>query len=338
MDLYSSLGFNDPRDLWYQSGDPFEGGLSFSPPLYQQNQGRGENIPVYVNESQLRVIRDRGRILHANNEFAICAVSNITNYVVGKGLTYRAVGEEPYATKAQQYIDVIAELNDLAEVEAETVVRGEVEGEAFIRLFFLNDGTVELRFIEPELVRSPTGDTFSPERSFGIETDPEDVQTIIGYWVVECPLISMVPIFVPADEIIHIRMNVHRTSKRGLSSLYPIEQNLKRCEDLLASMTVAAKSRAKIAMIRKFDSSTSIATQNFIDTQSSAKITDPQSNQVTNIEQFKYGSILNAPSTMTHEFPSADLGAAEYVVVLQAELRACGARWNYSVPMEGRPH
>ena len=69
--------------------DGFGYNAQIVPPYYRQAQKRGEAIPLYVNEVQLRLYRDRSRKLCAENEFAICGLENRKSYVVGKGLIYR---------------------------------------------------------------------------------------------------------------------------------------------------------------------------------------------------------------------------------------------------------
>src|SRR5262245_42987874 len=55
---------------------------------YMDYRNRGEAIPVYANEGQLKLLRDQSRRLCAVNEFAICAMGNRQGYICGKGYGY----------------------------------------------------------------------------------------------------------------------------------------------------------------------------------------------------------------------------------------------------------
>ena len=301
------------------------------PPYWRQGEKRGEVLPVYTDEPQLRMIRDRSRKLFAENEFAICGGENRVSYCVGKGLTYRAAKKKPECpdvliTAVQTVLDGWAEANGVSEIEADVVKRCDRDGEAFIRFFPQSSGLLVMRQVEPEHVRSPSGSSYGAEYSFGVQTDADDVENVHGFWIVERPLQNLWPVFVPAAEVLHFKLNTERTAKRGLPTYYPVESNLRRADDLLASMTSMAKTRAKIAIIRHMKGTSGDVAQAFANTMTDATVTDPGTGDTINLEQFRYGAILNASDNIEYEFPSGDVLASDYVAVLQAELRAVAAR------------
>jgi hypothetical protein len=338
-----SIDFNqlgvDFRDWWddasFYGPAPFFG---FPPPTYRDNTKRGEALPYYLDENALKLLRDRSRALCSSNEFAICGVDNLRNFTVGTGFKYSArladsddrdmtYKKDPLVKDVQKFIDLFSEANDLPEREAESSQRADVDGEAFIRLFKRDDGMTLLRFVEPELIRSLGGVT-DPKFSFGIETEPNDVETILNYWVIEAPMQSYTPVSVPESEIVHIKLNSRSTAKRGVPTFYPIEQNLRRAEGLLTNMSMMAKTRAGIAMIRYFEGTQKSAAQTFVDGQKEMTATDPFTNVQLSFERVRPGTILNAGKSIKYEFPHSNSGAAEFILVLQAELRACAARLN----------
>ncbi|AMV28803.1 Phage portal protein, lambda family [Gemmata sp. SH-PL17] len=269
----------------------------------------------------------------AYNEFAICALENRVNYVVGEGLKYTATGKDPRnaahrksAECVQHVIEVWESLNNLPEMEAEALWRLDVEGEFFIRRFPDKKGFDHLRFVEPELVRAPIASTTDPAMSFGIETDAEDVVSVRAYWIVDAPTQDMAPTRVVADDVIHAKLNTWSSAKRGVPTFYPVEANLKRCEDLLASMTSVAKARAKIALIRKITGLTSSTADTLLARLTAARATDPNTGETLNIEQLRYGTVLTASGNTDYQMPAANLGAGDIVEVLQAELRAVASR------------
>lgn len=330
VDFYATLGLLDPRDLQAE----LDGWGTFpvmAPPYYRQSQKRGEVLPVYTTEEQLRLLRDRSRKLRAENEFAICAVETRKSYVVGKGFVYRAAAAHKdcpasLLERVQKVLDWWDEANDLASYAADMMDRLDTDGESFTRFFPQKSGLVLLRPVEPEHVRSPQGDAYGPEFSFGVQTDPEDVEDVKGYWIVESPLYNPSPAFVPAGEVMHARLNVPRSAKRGLPTFYPVEQNLRRAEDLLGSMTSMAKTRAKIALIRKFNGLVKSTVQSMTDELTEATATDPSTGNAISLERLRFGTILNSSGGIDYEMPSADVQASDYVAVLQAELRAIASR------------
>jgi hypothetical protein len=331
LDLYGQLGYTDPDDLRAGFGDGFGFGGTL-PPYRKQSDKRGEQVAVYVDENQLQRIRDRSRKLCAENEFAICAVENRKSYLVGKGLTYTA-GPRPdtdcpplLVKQTQAVLDAFGELNDMGDLEQELVGRCDRDGEAFIRLFPGEDALLELRWVEPEHVRAPSGEGWGPELSFGIETPPRDVETERAFWIVEQPLESQQPARVPGEQVIHVKWNVDRNAKRGVPTFYPIDQNLRWAEELLASMAALAKTRAKIAALRKVSGASKQFVENLLASLTDAKATDATTGAAISMEKLRFGSIITHNQNVEWAFPNAEIAASDFVAVLQAVLRSAAAR------------
>ena len=335
LDIFSGYGTLYGQDFYDGGAGNFGAYGGSIPPLWAQSQKRGEVIPVYLNEIQLRRIRDRSRRLCQESGYAICAVENLKNYVVGKGLVYRAVSKRPDMDLTQLLVQVnsIIELfrhaNNLRAWESDTVLRWARDGEIIIRCFEMPSGLMLLRPVEAEHLRSPIGDAFGPEYTLGIQTLADDIMTIQGYWIVEQPIVSPLPRFVPAEEVVHSKINTDISAKRGLPIFYPIEANFRRAEDLLVSMTSLAKQRAKIAMIRKLkgmaQSAASALTQSLTD----ISVTDPTTSNQVNFERMRPGTILTSPDGIEYEYPAGDIAASDYVAVLECELRSICARMNW---------
>jgi tetratricopeptide (TPR) repeat protein len=183
-----------------------------------------------------------------------------------------------------------------------------------------------VRAVEPEHVRAPTGEEWDPELSFGIETVPHDVETPKRYWVVSEPLDSLDPEPVPAKYVLHLKRNVKRSSKRGLPTLYPVERNLRRAEEMLASLASMAKTRAKIALIRKIAGVTNDSAAGLLKTLTAARVNDPVTGESLNVERLRNGTILTTGQNTDYEFPAANLDAASYIEAIQADLRAVASR------------
>ena len=338
MDFYGILGAGfDPYDM-YQDMSGWNSYPYVPPPWYRQHQKRGEVLPVYLDENQLRFLRDRSRKLWQENVFVKCAVLNMQNYVAGAdGMTIKAVSaserrpvDKKWLGRVQDVVDMWSEVNERPEVEADIIERMIVDGEKFLRHFPMPKGIILLRDVEAEHIKSPPGGSFPPHSSFGIETDPEDVHTRRGYHVVEHPITNPLPTFVPAADICHIKWNTPRSSKRGLPLFYECETLLRDAVDLLRGVVVTANIRARYAVIRKFTSPViKEAVQKFLNEVNLATVTDPTTGQDINVERKPFGGVTNAGANIDYEFPNASMDNNDYEIALQMVLRAIAARIGF---------
>lgn len=335
-DIYGLFGasMTDPLDFSSGMDDGWGGYPYTSPAYYIQNMKRGEVLPAYLYEQQLRIYRDRSRKLCQENEYTICAIENRKNYAVGaEGFQYKAVsakaeryeGMDKLLSRAQWVTDHWVEHNDMAEYAKDVMIRLDKDGEAFTRYFAQASGLVTIRTVEAEHVRAPSAE-YGPKYSFGIQCDPEDVETREGYWIVEDPSKGWVPNFVPAEEVCHIKINTPRSAKRGLPTFYPCEQLLRIASDLLVGVAKNANHRAKIAMVRTVTGAMASAAQSMIDELKDVQIMDPATGNTVNVEKFNWGTILTQPDSVKTEFPNANFDSNNFDTALQMILRAVAAR------------
>jgi hypothetical protein len=307
----------------------------------RDNYLSGEQLPIYLSWWQLKSIRDRARFVFATNEFAHGLVQCFQSFVVGSaGFKWRVASidlknpvPEDLLKRCQASLDIFREYNNMVDVENEIVYRLHVDGEVFIRKFPQANGMLVIRFIEPELVRGYATDIGSPKDSFGIVCDEDDINTVLGYNVILKPRVSREPDFIPAEEIIHIKIGTNANAKRGLTTFYPVFQNLTNCEDILASTVTMAKARAKIAMIRKVNNVAPDSMASLVDSQIDATLGGSNNMGATEnigLERFGYGSIITAPANIDYEFPGANVDAAGLIQVLQANLRSLATRFGIS--------
>ena len=307
----------------------------------RDNYLSGEQLPIYLSWWQLKSIRDRARFVFATNEFAHGLVQCFQSFVVGSaGFKWRVASidlknpvPEELLKRCQASLDIFREYNSMVDVENEIVYRLHVDGEVFLRKFPQANGMLVIRFIEPELVRGYATDIGSPKDSFGIIAEEDDINSVLGYQVILKPTVTREPTFIPAEEIIHIKIGTNANAKRGLTTFYPVFQNLTNCEDILASTVTMAKARAKIAMIRKVNNVAPDSMASLVDSQIDATLGGSNNmGQTENIglERFGYGSIITAPANIDYEFPGANVDAAGLIQVLQANLRSLATRFGIS--------
>ncbi len=273
------------------------------------------------NEQQLAEARLQCRRLAATNEFAINGIENRISYLVGSGHIYRAAvrkGAEPapeLVAEVQQVLDEFLVENCWHARQQEIVRRLDRDGEAFLRFFADGAGMTRIRFVEPEQVATPPELARTPWASFGIQTEPDDVETAVGYYIDGEP--------VDAVHIQHRKANVDANVKRGLPLYFPVRKNLRRVEKLLRNMSAVAEIQSAIALIRKHRSAVRNGIEQFV--HDAASVVPPRPS-VRPISHYAPGTILDAPAGLEYDFPAAGVNAAAFVTVLQAELRAIAAR------------
>lgn len=277
-----------------------------------------------MTEQSLGELRNQCRTLAATNEFAINGHENRISYIVGPGHNYRAAVAKgmdapvDLALEVQKALDEFIQENRWQQRQQEIVRRLDRDGEAFLRFFVDRDGTTRIRFIEPDQVLTPPGLAGDPSASFGIQTERDDVESIIGYYV-DGELVD-------ASEVQHRRANVDFNVKRGLPLYVPVRKNLRRAERLLRNMSIVSEIQSAIALIRKHRGASRSGIEQFVANDSDGTVSNGVTGRTRHFSQYGPGTILDAPAGMEYDFPARNLDASSFVAVLQAELRAIAAR------------
>jgi hypothetical protein len=306
-------------DLWQSYVDPREAYLSSDGELWESIGAGGsplEDMP-FRTCAELFQIQSVSRYLCRENEFALNAITNRVNYIIGEGHVYTVVGAYPGVPAAttqrvQDVLDRILEVNRWTERQREIQIRDDRDGETFIRKFKSDDGLMRFRFVEPRQIVPPPG--AEEHKSFGVETLVNDHETPYAYWIDGEP--------VPACEIQHRKWNVDSSMKRGYPLLYPIRKNLVRAVKLLRNMSTATEIQTAIALIRKHQQQTREAVRSFV----SAKNAESNSSgRPDNVLKYGAGSILDVPQGQDYTVPP-QIDPSKTVSALQAELRSIAAR------------
>jgi capsid protein len=308
-------GFVDPREPFLDDGEqwlPLAGYGSLDRTL-----ALGP-----ASEAQLADIRQQCRWLALENEFAINGHENRISYIVGAGHNYRATARKASSQPPQLIADVQRLIDDFVGAnqwhrrQQEIVRRRDRDGEAFLRFFLAPDGGTRVRFVEPDQVLTPPGYQSNSSARLGVLTDGRDVETVLGYFV-DGQLVD-------ASEIQHRKGNVDANVRRGLPLFYPVRKNLRRAEKLLRNMSVVAEIQSAIALIRKHRQGTAGGVQQFVANRAD-NVTAANSGG-RSLHRYGPGTILDAHADIEYDFPAAGVDAANFVVVLQAELRAVASR------------
>ena len=227
-----------------------------------------------------------------------------------------------------------------ADREAEGVRRAVRDGEAVLRFFAggrETRGLPTVRWVEPELVRAPAGGQ-SDERSYGVEHRPGDAETRVAYHVLRDPADPVETEAVPAGRVAHLKFNADGTQKRGVTDFLPVAEDLERAGKLLRNMGEVAAIQAAIAFVTQHAPGVT-GTQVSALLQAGKDYSAPRgpfpdypggaagvtTGAVNYADPGKHLHINNGSQFVAGPVQA---GAAAFVAVEQAVLRAVGLRWG----------
>lgn len=336
------------REAW---GEPvetrpagFEGEAS-SPAFYATLDDRraGRCRPLYETELDLARIRGAARRLAVVTPVAGGALEALANYTFGSGFTFTIAGDDlPGELKgaAQRVLDELVDDNDLAGfLDRELHLRSREDGEAFLQLVPRPGGRCQLRFLEPEQVTEPArprpleewlgvGEEFVSCWTFGVHTRADDPATPLGYHIIHDPL-GREWDYLPAGRVEHIRRNVPRNARRGVSDFLPIQADLEREAILRRNTCEGAALQAAIAWILQ-----PTGEESHIGGYARGEL--PVSDRALRlgtgyerVRRYPPGTILRPSAGL--EYKPGPLGSERiphFLQVAQYVLRSIGLRWN----------
>ncbi len=318
--------------------DRYRDGVTLFSPIATPNDRRyGRNFPLFQTEQELALLRAPARILCWTNAYAQGLLGGLQAYVIGTGYTYRAMPRtgskrepSPELLKTcQAILDEFDHRTEWPEWELELFRRSREDGETFLRHFLTDDGTTDVRSVEPEQVFQPPGET-QANWSFGIRTPPGDAQTTEAFWV--CYMDNMAEgEVVPKEEIVHTKVNSYRAIKRGLTDFcFDTFEALDTSAKLRRNMGQGAAVTAAIAGIRQHSTASAAQVQQF--QQALVDYTQPifaTNGRQANCARIEPGTILDIDKGQEYINPPGSEAAGEgRVSILQACLRGASARWN----------
>jgi hypothetical protein len=320
----------------------YKDGGQMAYPITQPTDRRyGGNFPFWYSEQQLSLIRAQARLIATMSPNAQGLVNGLCSYVIGSGYQYDVVAKpnrnvpENIMVRIQDTIDKFVEENAWSEMEQELFTRSREDGEFFLRLFAQEDGSTMVRVVEPEQVFMPPGGSLY-DFSYGIKTDPDDVCNILGYSVAYVASAGedgssnpMSAEEVPADEMIHMKVNVKRNIKRGLSDFsYDTLDAFATATKLRTNLGEGAAVQAAIAGVRQHDASSVGQVDTFINAASDYTQYSPVTQKGTDFQQIKSGTFMDIPKGMNYVPPPAAANSSGHLEIMQALLRSAGNRHN----------
>lgn len=311
----------------------------------------GAFFPHFLTEQDLGRIRGEGQFLATTDETSMGILENLTNYTIGTGFIYEATPKPEagpvLAAIVQKVIDEFDELNHWGgDLEREVFSNSRRDGEKFLKLSHVGSGNVRARVVDAPNITEPANPrvledfigAHSLNWKFGIATDQGDVERVHGYYVEWEPdghSWDFVPERVQSLEqgaMHHIKLNVDRTVKRGLSDWYGVTAELERAAKLLRNTAEGASIQAAIAFIREHVGGTS---QDQISSFQGNKTdfsfdrrTGDGGTRTVKMQRFDPGHIVDTRGTKYHAGPLGTPRGQSYLDIGAAVLRVVGTRWT----------
>lgn len=308
---------------------------------------------------QQNAIMFLGRQLFERNPNAKGVLTGLKRYVVGKGFEVKVCDQEleeeedvqeevqqaappeqeepvvdgpkvsPLAKKIQKLLDSFCERMGIKDWYDDVFIRGHRDGDCFVRMFIGDDGA-EIRAIEPDSVRPPTGKNWEGEWSLGIQTPVDDWATPLAYGV---QLFGQEWNTVPADQVFHLKLNVSSNVKRGLSSFLCVQDTLLETDTLRSTFRGGEIARAAVAYFRQWSKTPKeaiVALQTSAQTGSTQEYdrNTPMNGPFDYPQQREVpGTVKDVPKNM-ELMPPVELSGAGVDIAVRQALYAVACAWN----------
>ena len=303
----------------------------------------GRFKPYYDSEVDLAYIRGAARNLSLLTPVASAALDRLAEYTFGPGFEFTAQGQDPQLVElCQRVIDrFVDDVDMVGSLDRELHHRSREDGEAFGYLELGTNGRPTLCMVEPDQIREP-GNTRQLEDwlsdfegvtswSFGVRSPANRPAEALGYHLSRDDG-GLDWDYIPSRRMCHIKRNVSRNAKRGVSDTFLVVEEIGREAKLRRNMAEGAALQAAIAWILEAPPGTSQAS---IQTLGASDAVAQYGRQVVgggqktqNVQRYKPGTILKpSPGLVYKPGPMGAERNSGFLEVSQYVLRIVGTRW-----------
>lgn len=210
------------------------------------------------------------------------------------------------------------------------------DGEVFLLLGrggWRDRGLPWLRFLEPEQISCPPGERQDGPWAYGIEVAADDAERRLAYHALSVDRPEARGTVHPAANVVHGKVNVDGTIKRGLPDFFVLQDHLPDALALLTRMAKVSGVQASIAYVRQHAPTTSgdqvrrmIDASAVKDARPAANPLAPDSTRYLTLHQV--AAIIDISNQMQLAPPPANPGTPGFLQVQQQTLQAVGLRWG----------
>lgn len=293
----------------------------------------GVNFPFYQSEQEHAIIRDLARVVVGTNNHAWGMLRGLRSFVIRTGHKFKVTGRladqkagTAAAKRVTAFLDVWAKRTRWYERQREIFWRTHRDGDGILRTF-ADDGWLKLRFAWPEQMVQPPGTDFH-EWGFGVKCDPEDAETVEGYYFAKVANPAEGEEVDPAA-VHHFKANVDAGIKRGLSDFsFGTKDVLDAAARLTKNLGEGSAVRAAIAYMRQHAGATEDEVQEFVAAGRTYQERVPFRDTYRDVTDMPPGSVVDFSEGMEHAGAPVDPGTEGHASVVAILLRSAGTRWN----------
>ena len=240
--------------------------------------------------------------LYHTNVHARAIVRTLVKFVLGIGPKLEP--KEKDNKKVKELWKNFTKANKFSRREKEIATRLFRDGEVFLRIFIDKEtGEITLRFIRSSLIATPIDKRFEGI-TFGIKTNPEDIEDIIEYY--KCDSQGNYKETIPAKEIIHLKIFADSDEKRGISVYKVCANRIRQYDGWLEDRIALNKVRSAIALIRKVSGSAANI-RTLRDKNRSDSVSADRNKQKTPYR----GTVITASKDIEYEMLSPNINATD---------------------------
>jgi len=200
----------------------------------------GSNTEKGLDTEKQEALREQAIITYFKSSHGRNILRLFEKYVVGHGFNIEPMSEIP---AVKEYWDEYWKLNKMSLRKKEMVRRVMRDGESFLR-YFEDDKNLKVRFMNPAMVVNPEDERdVEGNINDGIETDENDIETVLNYYYKEKPI--------PAAEVQHLKIMVDSDVLRGRSYLEPLLPLLAMYKKWMNDRMKLNEIRNTVALIKK---------------------------------------------------------------------------------------
>jgi len=238
-----------------------------------------------------------------NNTHARAIIRTLVKFTLGKGPN---IIPEDDNQKVKDVWKKFVKENKFNHREKEIATRLFRDGEVFNRIFKskTDDGLVRLRFVRASSISQPAEKQKDPTTSFGIKTNPEDIEDVIEYYRVkedgtEAEIIK-------AEDVIHLKILADSDQKRGVSILRIAAKKIAQYEDWLEGRIKLNKVRSAIALVKQIQGSSGK-----IKSIREDSLSDRLNESRKKLKAFEHGSIITTSDKVNYSLLSPNINAQD---------------------------
>lgn len=318
----------------------------------RDDQYQGRMRPLFNDELGLLTIAAIGRYCCLENAPGKGIMERLTDYTIGSGFTYtfsrkakRKKGQpippderaEALAEKCQAILEGWFEsVKWTGDLERELFQESRRDGEAMVRLQPRAGRLPDIRSIAYEWVTQPESTSWMPDEyggldwTFGVGTDVNRTENARAYFVQWGGQVTDYDLL-PACEVVHLKMNVGRRQKRGISDFFPARY-LRMADKIYGNALAGGAIQASIAGIRKHAAG---VTESQMETMRLGLKTS-QGKESTSTgprdvygKRIKAGRELDISAGMDYMYgPMGQLGGPVFMEIGQAGVRQAATMWG----------